>query len=574
MPFVERNFPMPKIRKPHFLLLTVLSLFAHFHVAVAQKFSLPKEFQLTIKAPTDGKADSELEVSWPNVEEVLLYELEIAEQYYEDVKTTAKAVTVAGNTVIGLGSAETAGSFTPGSHLRIIGSKAGNDGIYFVSDQALTANTLSLQDANLSAETLTIGEALLIRIEAPQWNYNVQKSSVFSGQPTKAIFKELTPGAPYIARLRAIATTDKDFADPQSEFTSPNLPFYTTQQTYFSIELNFEEITTHSMTAVWSIPENNNGQKVVFEVTHSSSRDFSKPQTFLTEKTEHTFDDLAPETPIFLQVRPIPPAGKYSPFLKGGATETDDKTKPLVPIGLTGVISTTQSDLGSLNAIWETPKNRGNENIHYTLTVRKSPTEENEQPPILQTHPKLTVTQFRVKGLETLTSYDLEVQAFPDEGNRLHLPSPAIKGTGTTAGSILESPANLEATPGIGSLDISWSKIINNLGEFQYKTLVQHIDGIETPGLPDHFLTKETKLGPIENLQKDQEYQVTISAEPIAGNKGDLPSRPVSVIVTTLTDEEPPTEIETEEKSPEDSPALQQPPSPPVPQPPQPRRQN
>ena len=566
----ETNLRMLKTRMQHFLLLTALSLnlLAHTHVADAQKFSLPKGFQLSVKAPTEGKADSELEVSWPKIENAILYEVEIAEQYQEDAQTSAQTITLAGNIATGLGSSEAAGSFTPGSYLRILGSKAGNDGIYRVSGQGLTANTLTLANANLSAETLTVGQAILLKIQAPQWVYALKKTSLFSSQPNRYVFKELNPGVPYVARLRAVATTDEDLEDPQSDFTSPTLPVYTAQQPYYSIELNFEEITTHSMTAVWSTPENNNGQTVDFEVTHASTQDFAKPQSFVTKKTEHTFEDLEPETPIFLRVRPIPPVGKYSQFLQGGHSEAEGTTKPLEPIALNGVISTTQSALGSLLAVWQAPKNLQNENIHYTLTLRKSRTEENEETPILQTHPNLRLTQFRIKGLETLTSYDIAVQAFPEEGNRFHLPSLPIKGTGTTAGSLLDSPANLEATPGIGSLAISWSEVINNLGKFQYKVLVQSTDGFETPGLPDHFITQETQLGPIEKLQKDTEYQVTITAEPLTGNKGDLPSKPISVVVTTLTDEEPTVDVDPEEESPQDSTT-----TPPAPTP-QPQKQN
>lgn len=554
----------------HFPLLTALSLslFACALSLEAQKFRIPYGFKMAVKAPSEEKADTQLEVSWQKIENALLYELEFAELYQEDVKLPNVPVTLSGNSVSGLGSAQNSGAFEIGSHLKIIQSTAGNDGIYKISSQGLTANSLTLENAKLNPETISSGRTILLKVQPPQWVYFVQKASVFDGQPTRVLFKDLTPGAPYIARIRAIAISGEDSEDPQSDFTPATMPVHTARQIFYSTEISFESITTHSLQAVWSTPENSNGSPVVYEVTHSATPDFNNAKTFKTEKTQHVFNDLKPETSLYIRVQPLPKPGKYSQFLKGGSSEAESKTLALKPIALKGVVSTAQSALGSLMTEWPAPANLGNENISYKLVVRKSPENANDPSSIIQTHSNLDITQFRVKGLDPLSSYNFEVQAFPMEGNKTHLPSPVITGTGTTAGSTLESPSNFEATPGIGSLKVSWGKVINNLGAFQYKILIQDIDGSPTDGLPEHFITKETELGPIENLKKETEYQVTIIAEPLEGNKGDLPSIPISVLSTTLTDEVP-LEDEPEEETTDNlniAPANAQPEKSPTPQ--------
>lgn len=528
-------------------MLTALS-FCLFFCALsveAQKFKLPEGFKINLKAPIDGNTESEIQVSWDEIEGALLYEVEFAELYQEEIAPPPTPITIADNTFTGLGSSPQKGAFTDGSHIKIIGSTAGNDGIYKVAPKGLSESTLTLSNANLNPETISFGRTILLKVEAPQWVYQLKKASVFAGQPTNYVFKDLYPGAPHVARIRAITTSDKNLLDPQSDFTPSTLPFYTSRQPLYSVQVNFEEISTHSLKAVWSTPENNNSSALNYLVSYSTTADFKDAQTLKTKETSHIFENLNPETSLFIKVQPTPTPGKYSPYLPGGPTESSAQTLALQPIRLNGVVSITQSALGSLMAEWTLPDNHNNQNIYYKLIVRKPGDNENTPSILLQTHDNLNVNQFRINDLSPLSSYDIEVQAFPAKDNRIHLPSQLIKGSGTTAGSNLESPANFKVTPGIGSLTMSWSKVINNLGDFQYRVLLQSTEGTLPEGIQSEYLLTETKLGPIENLGKEKEYQITLTAEPIKGNKGDLASIPISVLITTLTDE-PLTELENE----------------------------
>ena len=150
----------------HFPLLTALSLslFACALSLEAQKFRIPDGFKMAVKAPSDEKADTQLDVSWQKIENALLYELEFAELYQEDVKLPDVPVTLSGNTVSGLGSAQNSGAFEIGSHLKIIQSTAGNDGIYKISSQGLTANSLTLENAKLNPETISSGRTILLKL--------------------------------------------------------------------------------------------------------------------------------------------------------------------------------------------------------------------------------------------------------------------------------------------------------------------------------------------------------------------------------------------------------------------------
>lgn len=543
--------------RTYLLSLTVLALGLGSQ-AVGQdtkKFTLPDGYVPKLTPNQDRDPSSELILTWDDVQGAILYEVEIAEHYQEQILAAPAGITVSGDAVTGLGTAVTAGKFTAGSHFRIIGSSNGNDGIYRVSGEGLSPTGMKLLEANLQPETLDPAKAILLMIEAQQWEHYVKKDVLFSGQPNKVVFTGLLPGIPYLARLRATTATGGEIKDAVSAWSTPTIPSYTANALYNPIEGNFEEITTHSLKAVWSTPENTLGQEIEYLLAYSSDPEFKTDVKVLprTSNNHHVIEDLAPQTPIHFQITPVPPKGRYSSYNQGDPIKISASTLPLQPIALLGTVSTTQSELGTLTTAWTKPQNLGNENISYTLEATTGEDPEFAKP--FHKVEGLDANSYEVKDLEALASYLFRVQAFPASNNRTHSPSEPITGGGTTAGVTLDTPPSLEAEPGIGTLDITWSQPTNNLGKIEYQVLIQNVEA-STDTVEITQTTKDTKWGPVPGLEKYTEYQISVTAIPAEGNKGDLPSKTATTIVRTLTDEPIPGEApETEGNTPAPPPA-------------------
>ena len=527
-----------------------LGYFNHAKSQEAEKFTLPEGFVPKLETNKDTDPSREIILTWDEVPGAILYEIEIAEHYHEDVRATVAGITVGGDAVAGFGSSQASGAFTPGSHLRIIGSANGNDGIYRVSAKGLEAGSMKLENANLTEETLTMGKATLLKIEAEQWRYYVQKEIQFAGQPRKINFTGLNPGLPHMAHIRVTTSTGGKFTDADSGFCTPNIPVYTAKSRYGPIDVVFEEVTSHSISAAWSSPENVSGQEVDFTIQQASDPKFTRgiKAPVRTNKTQYTFENLAPETPLYLRITPVPPKGKYSQYVDGPSTDAYTKSLALQPIALVGTVSTAQlTELGTLEATWEKPLNLGNEFISYNLEIA-SANDPGFSSPVMVAK-ELGSNTYTMSGLKPLTSFLFRVQAVPSKDNKVHAPSGFITGGGTTAGSTLQAPPSLEAAAGIGSLDITWSDTTNNLGKIEYEVLVQTVD----PGGENQELTKkttETRTGLITGLHKDIEYQVSVTAIPAKGNMGDLPSKTSTILIRTLTDVVPEGEPVPEEAPP------------------------
>ena len=171
--------------------------------------------------------------------------------------------------------------------------------------------------------------------------------------------------------------------------------------------------------------------------------------------------------------------------------------------------------------------------IHYTLEVAA----DEEFQDILQTFKELPSTTHELEDLKPRTIYHLRVTAHPGQDNIRHESSEPILGSDTTLGNKLETPANLAATSGIGTISAKWDAPINAKGGIVYYLQIQPINGSGNASVPDAIVTTQTEYGPIEELEKDTNFLVSILAGPAETNLIDEISGVATTKVTTLTDE-------------------------------------
>ena len=132
-----------------FCLLIGFNCIAQETDATKETFSFPDDFKLTLVKGDGSSQFSQIGVRWPAIEKALVYEVQLVELYAEGVLPEAETLTLLGNTIEGLGSKEDAGGFQPNFHLRIEGSLKGNNGVYLVTKEGLTGDSLQIKGSPL-----------------------------------------------------------------------------------------------------------------------------------------------------------------------------------------------------------------------------------------------------------------------------------------------------------------------------------------------------------------------------------------------------------------------------------------
>ena len=499
-------------------------------------FVFPENFALTLGNAEKGSSTTELKASWSAIPEAILYEIELAELYVESVFPTATALTFTGNSITGIGSGDKSGGLGAGFHLQISGTKNGNDGTYIVAREGLLENSLTLINTTFKTETVDSTKVRILRIDPVQWNYGVKKDILFGQDSTETLFSNLEVGVPHIARIRATTEKSKDFSSVDTGFSKATLPIFTAQGKLLPPALFFDKITTHSFTALWLPPENAETENIDYRLEVSSSTDFQDDYKMiqLRRKTRQEFANIEPETTRHIRVTAIPGEG----HARHAASEPKTglvTTLPIEQLEMTSTVSSINPTLRTITAKWNPPRNAGNEFVEYSLKVAK----DEEFSDIVYDFEKLTSTELEIKELTPRTIYHFRVVAHPPEGNKTLKSSEQITGSGITLGNKLESPTNLTATAGIGSISAKWEAPINSNGDTLYYVQVQLLNGgTDSANVPDAIVTKNTEHGPITELEKDANFLVTVLAGPAENNAIDEISNVATVKVTTLTDED------------------------------------
>ena len=557
----KQSLAMKSLSLSTVLILLCLPCIAQDTNISKKPFIFPEKFALTLSNVEGSSVTTELKASWSAIPSALVYEVELAELYVETVFTEAKTLTLSGNSINGLGSNQNNGGFGSGFHVQVSGTANGNDGTYIVAKKDLGENSLKLVNTTLNEETVDSAKVTILRIDPVQWDYGVKKEILFGQDSTETLFSDLEVGVPHIARIRSTTEESKDFSSVDTGFSKATLPFFTAQGKLKPPTLLFDKISTHSFTAIWLPPENAETENIDYQLEMSSSPDFKDDykKIQLRRKTSHEFADIEPETTRHIRVTAIPGKG----YARHAASEPKTglvTTLPIVQLELTSTVSSINPTLRTLTAKWNPPTNAGNEFVEYSLEVAK----DEEFKDVLYDFEKLTNTQFEIKELIPRTIYHFRVVAHPPEGNTTHKSSEPITGSGITLGNKLESPANLTATAGIGSISAKWEAPINSNGDTVYYVQVQFLSGgTNSTNVPDAIVTTKTEHGPITELEKDANFLVTVLAGPAENNAIDEISDVATVKITTLTDEdinesdpaseeEEPLEEEEEKDNPED----------------------
>jgi hypothetical protein len=518
------------------LILLCLPCIAQDTNITKKPFVFPENFTLKLSNVEGSSVTTKLKASWSAIPQTLLYEVELAELYVETVFPTAETLTLTGNSITGLGTGKESGGLDAGFHIQISGTENGNDGTYIVAKKGLGENSLTLVDTTLKEETADTAKVTILRIDPVQWNYGVKKEILFGQDSTETLFSDLEVGVPHIARIRATTEGSKDLSSVDTGFSKATLPFFTAQGKLKPPALLFDKISTHSFTAIWLPPENAETENIDYQLEMSSSPDFKDDykKIQLRRKTSQEFANVEPETTRHIRVTAIPGKG----YARHAASEPKTglvTTLPIEQLELTGTVSSINPALRTLTAKWNRPTNAGNEFVEYHLEVAK----DEEFKDILYDFEKLTNTQLEVKELIPRTIYHFRVVAHPPEGNTTHKSSEPITGSGITLGNKLETPANLTATAGIGSISAKWDAPINSNGDILYYVQVQFLSGgTNSTNVPDAIVTTKTEHGPITELEKDANFLVTVLAGPADNNAIDEISGVATVKITTLTDED------------------------------------
>ena len=519
---------------PNLLLCIVVCLNCSAQETLETKdnFRFPDDFKLSLVQGDGVSRFSDIVVKWPAIENTLVYEVQLVELYAEGIAPKTETLSLLGNSIKGLGSDELNGNFQPGFHLRIEGSSKGNDGIYLIAKEGLTSDSLKVAGLQLKPEILDASKTNIIRIDPVQWDYDVKTIPLFANEESEVLFSELNSGTPYAARIRAIAEDGK-FANVNTGFSEPTLPFFTATEALEVPVILTENLSTRGFTLRWLPPENATSEAVEYYLEQADNKEFSGNlvRHTLSRKTEKAFEDLEPETSIHFRIT-AKPSRSYIQHLESQSSSISVTTLPVEPLELTGEVSALELGLESIKTKWIEPTNAGIQRIHYTLEVAV----DKEFTEIENTYKEIQDTYYQLNGLKPRTSYYFRVTAHPGEDNIAHDASESITGTGATLGNKLETPANLTATGGIGSISAKWEAPINAKGEVVYYIQVQALNGAGTD-VPDAIVTTNTEYGPILDLEKDTNYLVSVLAGPSDSNLIDELSSVATARTTTLTDE-------------------------------------
>ena len=519
---------------PNLLLCIVVCLNCSAQETLETKdnFRFPDDFKLSLVQGDGVSRFSDIVVKWPAIENTLVYEVQLVELYAEGIAPKTETLSLLGNSIKGLGSDEPNGNFQPGFHLRIEGSSKGNDGIYLIAKEGLTSDSLKVAGLQLKPEILDASKTNIIRIDPVQWDYDVKTIPLFAIEDSEVLFSELNSGTPYAARIRAIAEDGK-FANVDTGFSEPTLPFFTATEALEAPVILTENLSTRGFTLRWLPPENATSEAVEYYLEQADNKEFSENlvRHTLSRKTEKAFEDLEPETSIHFRIT-AKPSRSYIQHLESQSSSISVTTLPVEPLELTGEVSALELGLESIKTKWIEPTNAGIQRIHYTLEVAV----DKEFTEIENTYKEIQDTYYQLNGLKPRTSYYFRVTAHPGEDNIAHDASESITGTGATLGNKLETPANLTATGGIGSISAKWEAPINAKGEVAYYIQVQALNGAGTD-VPDAIVTTNTEYGPILDLEKDTNYLVSVLAGPSDSNLIDELSGVATARTTTLTDE-------------------------------------
>ena len=515
-----------------FCLLIGFNCIAQETDATKETFSFPDDFKLTLVKGDGSSQFSQIGVRWPAIEKALVYEVQLVELYAEGVLPETETLTLLGNTIKGLGSKEDAGGFQPNFHLRIEGSLKGNNGVYLVTKEGLAGDSLQIKGSPLNTELLETAKVRITRIDPIKWDYDVKTLPLFSNPEPVIYFSELTSGAPHAARIRATAEGG-ELATADTGFSQPTLPFFTVREALQTPALFTENLNSRGFKLRWIPPENAASEAIDYYLEQADDDGFSTNLINYppSRETEKNYEDLEPETSLHFRIT-AKPSRNYINHLPSETKVISVTTPPLDPLELTGEVSALEPALDSLNAKWLEPTNSGVQRIHYNLEVAA----DKDFTEINHTYKEIQDTQYQLVDLQPRTPYYFRVTAYPSEGNIYHDVSEPITGSGTTLGNKLETPANLSATAGIGSISAKWEAPINAKGEVVYYLQVQALNGAGTD-VPDAIITTETEYGPILELEKDTNFLVSVIAGPSDSNLIDEISAVATANTTTLTDE-------------------------------------
>ena len=206
-----------------------------------------------------------------------------------------------------------------------------------------------------------------------------------------------------------------------------------------------------SVSLSWTAPSSNGGSAItgydIFEGTSPNGESTTAVNTSTVTATSYSVTGLTNGTTYYFTVKAINSVGNSQPSNEASASPAVPATVPGAPTGLTATPGN-----GSVSLSWTAPSSDGGSAISGYYVFEGTSSGGESSTPVNSTPTSASSTGYTVTGLTSGTKYYFTVEAINSVGSSLA--SNETSGTPATAPG---APTGLTATPGNGSVSLSWT---------------------------------------------------------------------------------------------------------------------